>query len=194
MATQTQGTSQARLHQQYDDTVVAKLKESLGRDNLLSLPRLEKIVVSMGVGKAAQQDRKAVEEAATHLATITGQKPQITRAKKSVAGFKLREGMEVGCAVTLRGRRMYEFLDRLISIVLPRVRDFRGLSRTGFDGAGNYNFGLSEQLVFPEIDPDNVKTLQGMNITIVTTTRENDEARLLLEQFGFPFAKVDGSR
>lgn len=179
----------ARLHQQYDEQVVPKLKEQLGRDNALSLPRLEKIVVSMGVGKAGAQDRKAVEEAAGHLATITGQKPEITRAKKSVAGFKLREGMEVGCRVTLRGARMYEFLDRLVSIVLPRVRDFRGLSRTGFDKAGNYNFGLGDQLVFPEIDPDNVRNMQGMNITIVTTTKEDDEARTLLEHFRFPFAK-----
>ena len=181
--------TQTRLHKQYDDTIRPELKKRLGRDNDLSLPRLEKIVVSMGVGKAAQQDRKAVEEAAGHLATITGQKPEITRAKKSVAGFKLREGMEVGCRVTLRGARMYEFLDRLISVVLPRVRDFRGLSRTGFDKAGNYNFGLSDQLVFPEIDPDNVRQLQGMNITVVTTTTEDDEARTLLEQFGFPFSK-----
>ena len=185
---------QARLQKQYQDVVLPELRKELGRDNALSLPRLEKIVVSMGVGKAAAQDRKAVEEAAKHLATITGQKPEITKAKKSVAGFKLREGMEVGCRVTLRGARMWEFLDRLISIVLPRVRDFRGLSRSGFDKAGNYNFGLSEQLVFPEIDPDDVKSLQGMNITIVTTTKKDDEARLLLEQFRFPFAKVDGSR
>ena len=183
--------TQTRLHRQYDEQIVPELQKQLGRDNKLSLPRLEKIVVSMGVGKAAQQDRKVVEEATGHLATITGQKPEVTRAKKSVAGFKLREGMEVGARVTLRGARMYEFLDRLVALVLPRGRDFRGLSRKGFDGAGNYNFGLSDQLVFPEIDPDDVKTMQGMNITIVTTTRENDEARLLLEQFGFPFAKVE---
>ena len=180
---------QARLRQKYEDTVLPELQKELGRENALALPKLLKIVVSMGVGKAAQQDRKAVEEAAGHLATITGQKPEITRARKSVAGFKLREGMEVGCRVTLRGARMYEFLDRLISIVLPRVRDFRGLSAKGFDKAGNYNFGLNEQLVFPEINPDDVKTLQGMNITIVTTTTSDAEAKLLLEKFQFPFSK-----
>ena len=185
---------QARLHKQYNETVVPELKKQLGRDNELSLPRLEKIVVSMGLGKVGAQDRKAVEDAAAHLATITGQKPEITRAKKSVAGFKLREGMDVGARVTLRGARMYEFLDRLVSVVLPRVRDFRGLKRNGFDKAGNYNFGLSDQLVFPEIDPDNVRFLQGMNITMVTTTKSDDEARLLLEQFNFPFTKPDAKK
>ena len=180
---------QARLRQQYEEVVLPQLREELGRTNDLSLPKLTKIVVSMGVGKAAQQDRKAVEDAAAHLATITGQKPEITKARKSVAGFKLREGMEVGCRVTLRGARMYEFLDRLISIVLPRVRDFRGLPSKGFDKAGNYNFGLNEQLVFPEIDPDKVRFLQGMNITIVTTTTDDSEAKLLLEKFNFPFTK-----
>ena len=185
---------QARLHRKYQDEVLPKLRDDLGRTNALSLPKIEKIVVSMGVGKAGQTDRKAVEEAAGHLATITGQKPEITRARKSVAGFKLREGMEVGCRVTLRGSRMYEFLDRLISIVLPRVRDFRGLSAKGFDRAGNYNFGLNEQLVFPEINPDDVKTLQGMNITIVTTTSVDAEAKLLLEGFQFPFTKPDAKK
>ena len=180
---------QARLRKQYEEVVLPQLREELGRTNDLSLPKLTKIVVSMGVGKAAQQDRKAVEDAAGHLATITGQKPEVTKARKSVAGFKLREGMEVGCRVTLRGARMYEFLDRLISIVLPRVRDFRGLPSKGFDKAGNYNFGLNEQLVFPEIDPDNVRFLQGMNITIVTTTTDDAEAKLLLEKFSFPFTK-----
>ncbi len=179
-----------RLQQQYQDTIVPKLGESLGRTNRHSLPRLEKIVVSMGVGNAIQ-DRKVLDEVAGHLGEITGQRPQITRARRSIAQFKLREGMEIGCRVTLRKKRMYEFLDRLISLVLPRVRDFRGLNPNAFDGRGNYSLGLSEQLVFPEINPDRVKSIQGMNITMVTSTDSNDEARELLSAFGMPFQKDD---
>lgn len=180
--------STARLQQQYQDTIVNRLAGELGRTNPHSLPRLQKIVVSMGVGKAIQ-DRKVLDEAIGHLARITGQRPQITRARRSISQFKLREGMEVGCRVTLRRQRMYEFLDRLISLVLPRVRDFRGLNPNAFDGRGNYSLGLNEQLVFPEINADDVKTLQGMNITMVTSTDSDDEARMLLREFGMPFRK-----
>jgi large subunit ribosomal protein L5 len=180
----------ARLREHYRSQILPKLAEQLGRDNPHSLPQLQKIVVSMGVGKAIG-DRKFLEEAVGHLARITGQKPQITRARRSIANFKLREGMEIGCRVTLRGSRMYEFLDRLIAIVLPRVRDFRGLKANAFDGAGNYNLGLSEQLVFPEVDADSVKSQQGLNITLVTSARSDDEARRLLDAFGLPFQKTE---
>lgn len=174
-----------RLLEQYRNQIVPALKEKLGRDNVHSLPRLEKIVVNMGVGRAIQ-DRKLLDEVAGHLAQLTGQKPQITRARKSVAAFKLREGNEVGCRVTLRGHRMYEFLDRLITLVLPRVRDFRGLNPKAFDGRGNYSLGLNEQMVFPEVNPDSVKNTQGMNITIVSTAKNDDEGRVLLREFGMP--------
>ena len=178
----------ARLLEYYRKDVVPLLQKELGRDNIHSLPKLEKVIVSMGVGKSIQ-DRKILEEAVDHLTQLTGQKPQITRARKSISAFRLREGMEVGCRVTLRGRRMYEFLDRLINLALPRVRDFRGVNPKSFDGRGNYSLGLNEQLVFPEVDPDKVKHVQGMNITIVTTTNSNDEARLLLREMGMPFRK-----
>jgi large subunit ribosomal protein L5 len=174
-----------RLLEQYRNEVVPALKEKLERDNIHSLPRLQKIVVNMGVGRAIQ-DRKILEEVTGHLAVLTGQKPQITRARKSVAAFKLREGNEVGCRVTLRGHRMYEFLDRLITLVLPRVRDFRGLNPKAFDGRGNYSLGLNEQMVFPEVNPDSVKNTQGMNITIVSTAQTDDEGRALLREFGMP--------
>jgi large subunit ribosomal protein L5 len=176
----------ARLLEQYRGEIAPKLEKSLGRPNRLSLPRLDKIVVNMGVGSAVQ-DRKLLEEAAGHLAQITGQRPQITRARKAVSGFRLREGMEIGCKVTLRGRRMYEFLDRLITLALPRVRDFRGLNPNAFDGHGNYSLGLNEQVVFPEIDPDKVTHTQGMNIVLVTTARNDQEAYQLLREFGMPF-------
>lgn len=178
----------ARLQEQYRETVVASLREKLGRTNVHSLPKVEKIVVSMGVGKAIQ-DRKILDEVAAHLGQITGQKPQICRSRKAVSSFRLRQGMEVGCRVTLRGKRMYEFLDRLISLALPRVRDFRGLNPRAFDGRGNYSMGLNEQMVFPEVDPDSVKTTQGMNITIVTTAASDDEGRLLLRELGMPLQK-----
>ncbi len=176
----------ARLLERYQKEIAPRLEEKLGRKNRLSLPRLEKIVVNMGVGKALQEKNR-MELAAEQLAQITGQKALITKAKKAVSGFRLREGNEIGCKVTLRGRRMYEFLDRLISIALPRIRDFRGVNPKSFDGNGNYTLGLAEQLVFPEIDPDKVNFTQGMDVTFVTTTDSDDEARELLRSFGMPF-------
>jgi large subunit ribosomal protein L5 len=176
----------ARLLERYQKQIVPELAQKFGRQNALSLPRLEKIVVNMGVGKALQ-DKNRMQQSADQLAQITGQRPQITKAKKSVSGFRLREGNEIGCRVTLRGRRMYEFLDRLISIALPRIRDFRGVNPKSFDGQGNYSLGLSEQMVFPEIDPDKVTFTQGMDVTFVTSTRSDDEARELLRSFGMPF-------
>ena len=176
----------ARLFERYQKEIVPQLKKKLGRENLLSLPRLQKIVVNMGVGKALQ-DKNRMEQAAEQLSQITGQKAQIRKAKKAVSGFRLREGNEIGCRVTLRGRRMYEFLDRLISVALPRIRDFRGINPRSFDGHGNYSLGLSEQSVFPEIDPDKVTFTQGMDVTFVTTTNNDDEARELLRAFGMPF-------
>ncbi|MCG6154961.1 50S ribosomal protein L5 [Rubinisphaera margarita] len=177
-----------RLLEKYRQEIIPAMQEEFGRKNIHSLPKLEKIVINMGVGKAIQ-DRKRLDEALEHLTLIAGQKPEITRAKKSIAGFKLREGMEIGCRVTLRGIRMYEFLDRLITLVLPRVRDFRGVKANAFDGNGNYSLGLSEQMVFPEVDADNAKFTQGLNISIVTSATNNDEARVLLTKFGFPFRK-----
>ena len=176
----------ARLLDRYHKEIAPRLAEKLGRKNRLSLPRLEKIVVNMGVGKALQ-DKNRLGQAAEQLAQITGQKAQITKARVSISGFRLREGNEIGCRVTLRGRRMYEFLDRLISIALPRIRDFRGVNPKSFDGHGNYSLGLAEQLVFPEIDPDKVTFTQGMDVTFVTTTNNDDEARDLLRSFGMPF-------
>jgi large subunit ribosomal protein L5 len=170
----------------YQKEITPRLAEKLGRANKNSLPRLQKVVVNMGIGKAIQ-DKNRVEQAAENLAQITGQRPQVTRAKKAISGFRLREGMEIGCRVTLRGRRMYEFLDRLISVALPRIRDFRGVNPKSFDGHGNYSLGLSEQMVFPEIDPDKVTFTQGMDVTFVTSTNSDDEARELLRQFGMPF-------
>jgi large subunit ribosomal protein L5 len=174
-----------RLMQRYRDEILPALAERLGRKNRLSLPRLEKIVINMGVGDAIQE-KKYLEEATDALRWISGQKPVITTARKSIAGFKLREGMAIGCRVTLRGLRMWEFLDRLISLALPRVRDFRGLSPAAFDGHGNYSIGLSEQLVFPELNPDKYTRQQGMNVTLVTSTDSDDEARELLRQLGMP--------
>jgi large subunit ribosomal protein L5 len=173
----------------YQKEISPRLAEKLGRTNRLSLPRLQKIVVNMGVGKALQ-DKNRLQQSADQLAQITGQKAQVTRAKKSVSGFRLREGNEIGCRVTLRGRRMYEFLDRLISVALPRIRDFRGVNPKSFDGHGNYSLGLSEQMVFPEIDPDKVTFTQGMDITFVTITTNDDEARELLRGFGMPFREA----
>ena len=175
-----------RLKERYQKEVIPGLAKSLGRENPLALPRLEKIVVNMGVGSATAE-KKRLEEAVAALTLIAAQKPLITRARKSVAAFRLREGMQIGCKVTLRGTRMYEFLDRLISLALPRVRDFRGLNPDGFDGHGNYSLGLSEQLVFPELNPDKFTNPQGMNITIVTSVDSDDESRELLRQLGMPF-------
>ena len=176
----------ARLQERYVQEILPELGKKFGRTNRLSLPKLTKVVVNMGVGKAIQ-DKNRMTEAVEHLGAITGQRPQITRAKMSVSGFRLREGMEVGCRVTLRGKRMYEFLDRLINLALPRIRDFRGVNPKSFDGNGNYNMGLSEQMVFPEIHPDKVNFTQGMDITLCTSTRNDDEARELLKAFGMPF-------
>jgi large subunit ribosomal protein L5 len=176
----------ARLQEQYTAEIVPALSKKLGRPNKLSLPKLTKIVINMGVGKALQ-DKNRIEQAADNLAQIAGQKPQVTKAKVSISQFRLREGQEIGCRVTLRGKRMYEFLDRLIHVALPRIRDFRGVNPKSFDGNGNYTLGVSEQLIFPEVDPDKVTFTQGMDITIVTSTRADDEARELLRLFGMPF-------
>lgn len=179
----------ARLLDRYQKEIAPALEKKFGRKNLLSLPRLEKIVVNMGVGKALQEKNR-MEQAAEQLSQITGQKALITKAKKAVSAFRLRENNPIGCKVTLRGRRMYEFLDRLISIALPRIRDFRGVNPKSFDGHGNYSLGLAEQLVFPEIDPDKVTFTQGMDVTFVTTTNSDDEARELLRAFGMPFREA----
>jgi large subunit ribosomal protein L5 len=179
----------ARLLERYQKVILPELKKKLGRDNPLSLPRLQKVVVNMGVGKALQ-DKNRMEQAAEQLTQITGQKAQVRKARVAVSGFRLREGNEIGCRVTLRGKRMYEFLDRLISIALPRIRDFRGVNPKSFDGHGNYSMGLAEQAVFPEIDPDKVNFVQGMDITFVTSTDKDDEARELLRGFGMPFREA----
>src|SRR5262252_2036709 len=179
----------ARLLDRYQNEIVGALAKKFGRANKLSLPRLQKIVVNMGVGKALQ-DKNRMKEAAEQLGQITGQKAQVTKARVSISGFRLREGNEIGCRVTLRGRRMYEFLDRLISIALPRIRDFRGVNPKSFDGHGNYSLGLSEQLVFPEIDPDKVTFTQGMDVTFVMSTNSDDESRELLRLFGMPFREA----
>ncbi len=177
-----------RLRARYDDEVKAGLKESLGLANPMEVPRLSKIVINVGVGKATQQ-ASLLEGAVADLRVITGQKPLVTKAKKSIAGFKLREGNAIGVKVTLRGDRMWEFFDRLITLAIPRIRDFRGLDPDGFDGSGNYNFGVTEQLIFPEIDYDKVDTVRGMNITIVTTARSDAEGKALLDAFNFPFRR-----
>ena len=177
--------SAPRLQEKYEKEILPALAEKTGRKNRLALPRLQKIVVSMGVGSATTE-KKHLDMAISALTEITGQKPSVRRATKSVAGFRLREGSPVGCMVTLRRTRMYEFLDRLIALALPRVRDFRGLKPKAFDGRGNYSLGLQEQLVFPELNPDKYPLTQGMNIALVTSTFENSEARLLLEGFGLP--------
>ena len=175
-----------RLRQRYDSDVRGALKEQLGLANIMEVPRFTKIVVNMGVGQATQQ-ASALEGAVADLTTITGQKPLVTKARKSIAGFKLREGMSIGAKVTLRGDRMWEFFDRLLSLAIPRIRDFRGLPPTSFDGHGNYTFGVTEQLIFPEINYDRIDTVRGMDITICTSARTDDEARALMAAFGFPF-------
>ncbi|MST31217.1 50S ribosomal protein L5 [Acidimicrobiaceae bacterium USS-CC1] len=180
--------SRPRLKVRYDSELRAQLQRDLGLDNVMLVPRLEKIVLNSGVGRATQQ-QSLLEGAVRDLAAITGQKPMVTVAKKSIAGFKLREGNPIGVKVTLRGDRMWEFFDRLVSLAIPRIRDFRGLPTRGFDGRGNYTFGVTEQLIFPEIDYDKIDTTRGMDITIVTTARTNAEGRALLDAFGFPFRK-----
>ena len=179
-----------RLKVRYDSEIRAALKDSLGLGNIMEVPGLEKIVVNMGVGRATQQ-ASLLEGAVNDLTLITGQKPLVTRARRSIAAFKLREGVPIGAKVTLRGDRMWEFLDRLISLAIPRIRDFRGLPPSGFDGRGNYTFGVDEQLIFPEVDYDKIDAVRGMDITIVTTARTNDEGRALLDAFGFPFRRAD---
>jgi large subunit ribosomal protein L5 len=183
----------SRLQDRYKNEVLPGLRERLGRSNVHSLPRIDKIVVSMGVGSAIS-DKKHLEDAVSALSDITGQKAVRCKARKSVAGFRLREGMDIGAKVTLRGVRMYEFLDRLISLALPRVRDFRGVKKKAFDGKGNYSLGLNEQLVFPELNPDKYTRPQGLNIAICTTGATDDEARLMLEMFGFPFEREEPKR
>ena len=179
-------TERPRLKTRYDSEIRAQLKDSLGLPNVMMVPRLEKIVINMGVGRATQQ-QSLLEGAVRDLTAISGQKPMVTRAKKSIAGFKLREGNAIGCKVTLRGDRMWEFLDRLISLAIPRIRDFRGLPPKGFDGRGNYTFGLTEQLMFHEINPDQVDRQRGMDVTLVTTATTDEQGRSLLRRLGFPF-------
>ena len=184
--TATETRTPPRLKVRYREEIVGKLRDEFGFDNVMQVPGLVKIVVNMGVGEAAR-DSKLIEGAARDLAAITGQKAAITKARKSIAQFKLREGMPIGAHVTLRGDRMWEFLDRLLSLALPRIRDFRGLSPKQFDGTGNYTFGLTEQVMFHEINQDRIDRVRGMDITVVTTAKNDDEGRALLRQLGFPF-------
>lgn len=188
MSPATETATRPRLKQRYDSEVRAALKDELGLDNIMQVPRFEKIVINSGVGAALGQ-QSLLEGAVRDLEQITGQKVVVTKAKKSIAGFKLREGNSIGVKVTLRGDRMWEFFDRLISLAIPRIRDFRGLNPRSFDGNGNYTFGVSEQLMFPEIDYDKVDVPRGFDITIVTTARTNAEGKALLDAFGFPFKR-----
>lgn len=187
-ATATTATTgyRPRLKERYESQLRSELKESLGLRNIMEVPRLDKIVINMGVGMATQQ-KSLIEGAVRDLEIIAGQKPVVTRARKSIASFKLRAGQEIGAKVTLRGDRAWEFLDRLLAMAIPRIRDFRGLSPRSFDGHGNYTFGVTEQLIFPEIDYDRIDTVRGMDITIATTARTDEEGRALLTAFGFPF-------
>jgi len=180
----------ARLQKLYEDKIVAAMTEKFGYSNPMMVPKIEKIVINMGVGDATQ-DKKRVDQAAAEMELIAGQKPVITKAKKSIAQFKLREGMPIGCKVTLRRERMYEFLDRFVTVALPRVRDFRGLNPKSFDGRGNYATGLKEQLIFPEISYDKVDRIRGMDVIVTTTANTDDEARELLRLFGFPFPQEE---
>jgi len=187
------GKIQPRLKQKYRDEISAQLSKDLGFTNVHQVPNLVKIVVNMGVGEAAR-DGKIMDGAVADLTKITGQKPQVTNARKSIAQFKLREGQPIGAHVTLRGDRMWEFLDRTLSLALPRIRDFRGLSDKQFDGNGNYTFGLTEQVMFHEIDQDRIDRVRGMDITVVTTARNNDEGRALLKALGFPFKTAENTK
>jgi len=177
-----------RLKEKYKKEIIPKMLKERKLGNIMEVPRINKITVNMGIGSAIQ-NIKELESASRDLGMITGQKPIITKARKSIAGFKLRQGNPIGCMVTLRGNRMYEFLDRLLSVAIPRIRDFRGLSKKSFDGSGNYTIGIKEQLIFPEVDYDNILSVKGMNITITTSTESDDEAMFLLDEFGFPFKK-----
>lgn len=176
----------SRLHDKYNNELIAILKEKLGITNIMQVPRLEKITINMGVGEAVN-DKKAIDSAVSDLSLIAGQKALVTKTKKSIAGFKIRDGWPIGCKVTLRRERMYEFLDRLINVALPRTRDFRGLSTRSFDGHGNYSFGIKEQIIFPEIDFEKTDAIRGMDITFTTSTQDDKAAKALLEVFGFPF-------
>jgi large subunit ribosomal protein L5 len=176
-----------RLKVRYDEEIRDRLKERLGHGSTMAVPRIVKVTLNMGVGEA-KTNAKALDDAAAQLGIITGQRPVMTRAKNSIAGFKIREGMPLGCKVTLRGDRMYEFLDRLMTIALPRIRDFRGINPNAFDGRGNFSMGVREQIIFPEIDYDDISETRGLNITITTTARNDDEARELLRELGMPFA------
>lgn len=178
----------ARLQEYYSKTLRGELAKKLELDNVMAVPKLTKITLNMGLGDSAR-DKKVIDSAVEELGLITGQQPVVTYARKSIAGFKLREGMPLGVKVTLRGRTMYEFLDRLIHVASPRIRDFRGLSPKSFDGRGNYSLGVREQIIFPEIDFDKVDQVRGMDITITTTAKDNDQARVLLDGFGFPFRR-----
>jgi large subunit ribosomal protein L5 len=192
----TEGTKPValpRLKQKYRDEISLQIAKDLGFTNVHQVPNLTKIIVNMGVGEAAR-DGKIMDGAVADLTKITGQKPQVTKARKSIAQFKLREGQPIGTHVTLRGDRMWEFLDRLLSLALPRIRDFRGLSDQQFDGAGNYTFGLTEQVMFHEIDQDRIDRVRGMDITVVTTAKNNDEGRALLKALGFPFKTAENSK
>ena len=177
-----------RLKEIYRNKVVPELMKEFGYKNIMQVPKLEKIVINMGLGEAVR-DIKVIDSAMKDLSAITGQKPVVTRAKKSIASFKLRAGMPIGCKVTLRGARMYEFLDRLINFAMPRIRDFKGVSDKGFDGKGNYTLGIKEQIIFPEVDYDKVDKIRGMNITINTTAKTDEEGKALLKQLGMPFKK-----
>ena len=177
-----------RLKEKYETEVKPKLREDLGLDNVMQVPRLTKIVVNMGAGDAAA-DAKLIDGVVDDLRTITGQQPKVNRARKSVSNFKLREGQAIGAHVTLRGDRMWEFFDRLIALAIPRIRDFRGLNAKGFDGRGNYTFGVTEQLIFPEIDYDKIMKIRGLDITLVTTAETDEQGRALLDAFGFPFRR-----
>jgi large subunit ribosomal protein L5 len=177
-----------RLKETYQKEIVGALMKKFGYKNIMQVPKMEKVVINMGIGEA-KENVKILDAAASDLQTITGQKPVITKAKKSIANFKIREGMPIGCKVTLRGERMYEFVDRLINLALPRVRDFRGVNPNAFDGRGNYALGIKEQLIFPEIEYDKIDKIRGMDIIFVTTARTDEEARELLTQFNMPFAK-----
>jgi large subunit ribosomal protein L5 len=176
----------SRLEQHYREKVISQLTEKFGYSSVMAVPRIEKITLNMGLGEATG-DKKIIDNATADMAKISGQKPIVTKARKSVAGFKIRDGWPIGCKVTLRRERMYEFLDRLISVALPRERDFRGLSKKSFDGRGNYNMGISEQIIFPEINYDQIDAIRGMDICITTSAKSDDEGRALLEAFNFPF-------
>jgi large subunit ribosomal protein L5 len=188
MAAPTQARDIPRLKRRYLDELRTSLQSELGLGNVMEVPRLDKIVVNCGVGRATQQ-QSLLDGAVNDLTIITGQKPAVTRAKKSIAGFKLREGNAIGAKVTMRGDRMWEFYDRLVSVAIPRIRDFRGMNPDSFDGRGNYTFGITEQLIFPEIDYDKIDTVRGMDVTIATTARTDDEGRALLRALGFPFRR-----